>query len=225
MEIMEVERRAALYKALGDKQRLAVVDALRSSDRAPSEIGDMLKIERNLLAHHLSVLEKVGLVQRLPSSGDGRRKYLRLNTAVLDGLAGYTSSSHPMSVVFVCTHNSARSQMAAAIWNKAPGAYAESAGTDPALKVHPMAIETSTRHGLDLTGCIPRPLSSVEWEPDLVITVCDEAREQLGRIQEANLHWSIPDPAKRGGIEAFEEAFERIEERISALLPDSVMHN
>ncbi|MDZ7732130.1 MAG: hypothetical protein U5R31_02625 [Acidimicrobiia bacterium] len=70
----------------------------------------------NLLAHHLAVLERAGLVRRDTSSGDRRRRYVRLDDRALDGLAPRPSQPPPTRVVFVCTHNSARSQLAAALW-------------------------------------------------------------------------------------------------------------
>ena len=94
--------------------RLAIADELTESDRSPVELRRRLGLESNLLAHHLDVLERVGLIERKPSSGDGRRRYVRLVRASLDGLA----PGHPArtgSALFVCTANSARSQLAAVV--------------------------------------------------------------------------------------------------------------
>ena len=73
-----LEARAATYAALGDPHRLAIVEELVLSDRAPSELGERFGLESNLLAHHLRVLEAVGLIERVTSDGDRRRRYLRL---------------------------------------------------------------------------------------------------------------------------------------------------
>src|SRR5512141_1401680 len=80
-----IELRAARHAALGDPVRLAIVDELAVSDRAPMELRERVGIESNLLAHHLDVLEGVGLINRSRSSGDGRRRYVHL---VRDSLVG-----------------------------------------------------------------------------------------------------------------------------------------
>ena len=82
-----LEMRAARHAALGDPVRLAIVDELSVSDRAPVELRRRLGIESNLLAHHLDVLERVGLIERSRSSGDGRRRYVHLVPDALEGLA------------------------------------------------------------------------------------------------------------------------------------------
>jgi protein-tyrosine-phosphatase len=95
---------------------------------------------------------------------------------------------------------------------------AESAGTQPAKQVHPLAITTGARHGLDLTGQAPRTLGEVSIIPDLLITVCDRANEGLRSVVNApRLHWSIPDPAEEGTAEAFEQAFDLLDRRITTL--------
>ncbi|MGZ7087040.1 MAG: ArsR/SmtB family transcription factor, partial [Ilumatobacteraceae bacterium] len=78
--------RAARHAALGDPVRLAIVDELAVSDRAPVELRRLIGIESNLLAHHLDVLERVGFISRTRSSGDGRRRYVHLHRRALDDL-------------------------------------------------------------------------------------------------------------------------------------------
>jgi protein-tyrosine-phosphatase len=197
--------RAARHAALGDPVRLAIVDELTVSDRAPVELRHRLGLESNLLAHHLDVLERVGLVERSRSSGDGRRRYVHLRTDALDGLA----PGHVMELgeaLFVCTANSARSQLAAAVWREATGRRASSAGTHPAEAVHPGAVAAAARHGLDLGRRRPRALTSV----------CDRAHEELDPDPRW-LHWSIPDPVPDGGDEAFDAVVAELRQRIGAL--------
>jgi protein-tyrosine-phosphatase/DNA-binding HxlR family transcriptional regulator len=215
----DVKERAAVHAALGDPARLAIVDALRISDRSPSELMTWLSIDSNLLAYHLDILEQAGLIQRLSSSGDRRRKYLRLVPGRLDAVLTIPAQPlHLTAVLFVCTYNSARSQLAAALWNAMAVGRAESAGTQPAEQVHPLAIATGARHGLDLAGQVPRTLAEVSITPDLLITVCDRANEDLRSVVNApRLHWSIPDPAEEGTAEAFEQAFDLLNQRITAL--------
>ncbi|MGB8860740.1 MAG: helix-turn-helix domain-containing protein, partial [Ilumatobacteraceae bacterium] len=126
-----LEARAAMHSALGEPARLAIVDALMVSDRSPKELGERLGIPSNLLAHHLAVLQEVGLIVRCSSAGDGRRKYVRLLRQPLSKLA-VRGSLPGGDVLFLCSHNSARSQLAAALWTARTGRPATSAGTHPA---------------------------------------------------------------------------------------------
>ena len=82
-DLASIEARAARHAALGDPIRLAIVDELAVSDRAPIELRGLVGLESNLLAHHLDVLEEVGLISRSRSSGDGRRRYVHLIRAAL----------------------------------------------------------------------------------------------------------------------------------------------
>ncbi len=213
--------RAARHAALGDPVRLAIVDELVLSDRSPVELRRLVGIESNLLAHHLDVLESVGMVIRTPSSGDGRRRYVRLVGASLRGLV--PGRSLPTSrALFVCTRNSARSQLAAAMWQSMTGEPAESAGTHPADVVHPGAVAAGKRAGLDLAGATPRAIGQIQRLPELVVTVCDQAHEELAP-DEAWLHWSISDPVAVGNRAAFDVAVMEIRDRIAGLVADTKM--
>jgi ArsR family transcriptional regulator, arsenate/arsenite/antimonite-responsive transcriptional repressor / arsenate reductase (thioredoxin) len=211
----ELDQRAARHAALGDPVRLAVVDELTVSDRAPVELRRRLGIESNLLAHHLDVLEQVGLVERSRSSGDGRRRYVHLRPEALGALA----PSRPVEIgeaLFVCTANSARSQLAAAVWREATGARATSAGTHPADAVDPGAARAAQRHHLGLGRRRPRSLDTVEVLPPLVVTVCDRAHEEL-RPDPTWLHWSIPDPVVDGRDRAFDAVVAELRQRVASL--------
>ena len=137
-ERYEVDVRAARHAVLGDPTRLAIVDELAVSVRAPIDLRRMIGLESNLLAHHLDVLQDNGLITRRRSTGDGRRRYVHLER---DALAPMAPGRHVVvgPALFVCTHNSARSQLAAALWERLTGYPAESAGTSPAERVHPSA--------------------------------------------------------------------------------------
>lgn len=135
------------------------------------------------------MLEQVGLIERSRSSGDGRRRYVHLRQRALDGLVpGKTVA--PTPALFVCSANSARSQLAAALWRRCTGQPATSAGTHPAPRVHPGAIAAATRAGLDLGGASPRALTEVAD------------------------HWSIPDPVPVGTKAAFDAAVAELTDRI-----------
>lgn len=204
--------RAARHAALGDPARLELVDELSVSDRAPVELRRRLGMESNLLAHHLDVLERVGLIERSRSSGDGRRRYVHLLPERLEGL-GTGRYIRAGAAMFVCTANSARSQLAAALWRQTTGEPATSAGTHPADRVHPAALAAARRAGLDLEGAIPHDLADVEVLPPLVITVCDRAHEELDP-DDTWLHWSIPDPVPVGTKAAFDAALSDLRDRI-----------
>ena len=208
----ELAGRAARHAALGDPARLAIVDELSVSDRAPLDLRRLLDMESNLLAHHLDVLERVGLIERSRSSGDGRRRYVHLLRGALDGLA----PRHALpagGALFVCAANSARSQLAAALWQEATGERALSAGTHPANRVHRGAVAAARRAGLDLSSAAPRNLDDVAVFPPLVVTVCDRAHEELDP-DDSWLHWSIPDPVPVGTKTAFDAALAELRDRI-----------
>ena len=214
---MELAQRAKVHSALGDPNRLAIVDALELSDLSPSALARSLRMETNLFAHHVAVLERAGLVQRLVSSGDKRRHYLRLNADAFAGSVESRPSITAGTVLFVCTHNAARSQMAEALWNRNSDIKARSAGTEPSDRVHPVALGIATKHGLDMSNARPKSLDEMPIEPDLVVTVCDMAHEKANRWSVPTLHWSVPDPAESGTESAFEDTFAHIEKRVTAL--------
>jgi protein-tyrosine-phosphatase len=118
--------------------------------------------------------------------------------------------------LFVCTRNSARSPLAAALWRERTGDRAASAGTRPATQVHPGAAAAAKRAGLDLAGAHPRALDAGDLDADIVVTVCDRAHEELDPPN-AWLHWSIPDPVEAGTRRAFDAALAELDERIVAL--------
>lgn len=134
----------------------------------------------------------------------------------------------PIRVLFLCTGNSARSQMAEALLNrKGRGRFvAESAGSRPADRVNPFAIEALRGAGIEWQGHAPRSLDGLEHEPwDIVITVCDHAKESCPFFpgQPIQAHWGMPDPAAVEGDAAakraaFADALSLLTHRIDRLL-------
>ena len=212
----DVHRRAAVHAALAKPARLAIVDALMFGDASPSELQALVDLPSNLLAHHLNVLERARIVTRTRSQGDRRRSYLRLVPRAFDGLAPGSLGTAPR-VLFVCTQNSARSPLAAALWRRRSSIPAASAGTAPAQWMHPGAVAAARRHGLPLRRTRPRQVDDVVRASDLVVTVCDSAHERLGAA--ARLHWSIPDPVRVGSDAAFDRAFDELSRRAVDLAP------
>jgi protein-tyrosine-phosphatase len=213
-----------MHAALGEPVRLAIVDRLALADAAPGELSAAFQLPTNLLAHHLRVLEQAGLIRRVRSEGDRRRSYVQLaqdDPAVTALARPLRLPGQAHRVLFVCTHNSARSQFAAAAWAQVSSLPATSAGTDPADRVHPRAIRTGRRHGLHLEQARTAHLADVVLPEDLVIAVCDRAHEELPALlpgpRSARLHWAVPDPAPADTEEAFEAAYEQISHRVDRL--------
>jgi protein-tyrosine-phosphatase len=205
-----------MHAALADPARLAITDMLADGDASPSELAGVLAMPSNLLAHHLRVLEEAGLVTRRRSEGDRRRTYLHLVPGALGALAGPARQS-ARRVLFVCTANSARSHLAAALWRQASKVPAASAGTHPATAIDPGAIAVARRHGLPMRRLRPARIIDVRQDSDLVITVCDLAHEELGGL--ATKHWSVPDPVPAGDDASFDSALNELARRVSLLAP------
>ena len=206
----------ARYAALADPVRLRIMDLLTLGDVAPVELQAELGISSSLLAHHVNQLEHAGLLVRTRSEADRRRTYLHLAPDAFSGLIPAPGLG-VRRVVFVCTGNSARSQLAAALWHDASDIPAASAGTHPADAIEPGAIAAANRHGLTLRATRPRALEDVAEADDFVVTVCDTAHEEL--VGTGGVHWSVPDPVRDGSDAAFDAAFEDIADRIQSLAP------
>ena len=205
-----------MYAALADPARLQIIDTLSAGDTSPSELAAMLAVPSNLLAHHLRVLEQAGLITRRRSDGDRRRTYLQLIPGALESLT-HPAARTARRVLFVCTANSARSHLAAALWRRTSSLPATSAGTHPAARIDPGAVATARRHHLPMRRLRPRHISDVQHDGDLVITVCDLAHEELGR--QTAVHWSIPDPVPAGDPASFDAALAELSHRVERLAP------
>jgi len=112
----------------------------------------------------------------------------------------------PKRVLILCTGNSCRSQMAEGLVNRDLGRSweASSAGTRPAAAVHPLAVRAMAEIGIDISGAVPKSADSLADRPwDLVVTVCDSARESCPLFPgaAAQLHVSFPDPVAATGSE------------------------
>lgn len=228
---MDFDARVAGLSAVADPVRLRIVDLLDEGDASPGELRAQLDLQSNLLAHHLKVLEEAGVVSRHRSHADRRRTYLRLHR---DGLAGLLPAAVPVQggtaarVVFVCTANSARSQLAAALWQEASPIPVASGGTHPGAAIAPGAVSAARRHGLKLVQERPRSLEGLLRDGDYVVTVCDAAHEELtpaehatdGGVRLAGVsHWSVPDPVAAATNAAFDAAYDDIAGRVADLAP------
>lgn len=212
---LDLTRRAALHAALGDPTRLAIVQDLAASDRAPKDLGERHGVPTNLLAHHLDVLEAAGLVVRFPSAGDKRRRYVRLVRSSLAEL-GVATARPAGPVLFLCSHNSARSQLAAALWTARTGEPATSAGTHPAQRIHRGAVAAARRAGLRLADAAPSRVGAIAPATQ-VVTVCDRAHEELDPGP-SWWHWSIPDPVGSATAAAFDAVVADLDARIHSII-------
>ena len=212
----ELARRAAVHAALADPARLRLTDALSDGDASPKQLGALLAMPSNLLAHHLRVLEQAGIITRRQSEGDHRRSYLRLIPGTLESPPLPAARTAPR-VLFVCTANSARSHLAAALWRRASSIPAASAGTHPAAAIDPGAIDAAARHCLPLPRRRPRHIAEVRHDGDLVVTVCDLAYEELDDL--VAVHWSVRDPVPVGDPGSFDAALAELVHRVERFAP------
>lgn len=123
-------------------------------------------------------------------------------------------------VLFLCTGNSCRSQMAESFLQNLFGNRFEaySAGTSPAECVHPWAVRAMREIGIDISGQRAKSFSDLPVKSfDIVITVCDNALQRCAVFPAADrkVHWSIPDPAGTGGTQReIESAFRQVRDMI-----------
>ena len=238
----------SFLKLLAHELRWRLVEALARSDRRVQELVQLVGEPHNLVSYHLRQLRSEALVSERRSAADGRDVYYSLDLDRLRGLYLATGESlHPgiaarpagatgegeraparrIRVLFLCTHNSARSQMAEAILREMGGDRVEtaSAGTE-VTRVHPLAVREMAERGLDISGQRSKHLEELVGEDfDYVVTVCDNARESCPVFpgDPERIHWSIPDPSAVEGEEkkrreAFKRAADELTTRIRYLL-------
>lgn len=133
----------------------------------------------------------------------------------------------PIRVLFLCTGNSARSQIAEALLaKKGRGRFiAASAGTSPAREIRPEALVALKATGIDWSAAKPKGLDHIiEAEWDIIITLCDRARESCPNLpsRATTAHWGIPDPAEIADVgrraRAFEDTLALLSRRIDLML-------
>ncbi len=226
-----------LIKLLAHDLRWGMLQALAISDYQVNELVDQLHQPMNLVSYHLKKLRAEALVTTRRSDADARDVYYSLDLERLHqrfweaGIAlhprlGVTlpvldvTQLAPYRVLFVCTHNSARSQMAQALLHhlSAGRLTVVSAGSHP-THVHPDAVKTMQALGIDISRQGARSLQAVSEQPfDYVITVCDKAREVCPTFpgQGAQMHWGLPDPTAIQDDQARAAAFTRTAHQLQA---------
>lgn len=230
-----------------DPTRWQLLSELSCGDRRVRELCVLVGRPQSAVSYHLARLLAGGLVSMHRSSADGRDSYYTLNLAhcrellllagaalhpalapgtARPGAAGWRAGARPVQVLFLCTGNSGRSQLAEALLRQSAGDRIEvaSAGSHP-KPVHPAAVRVMRRYGIDLTAQRSKPLTEfVGRRFDFVITLCDRIREVCPQFPGGpqQIHWSIPDPVAAGDARAVSAAFKltatELRARIEALL-------
>jgi ArsR family transcriptional regulator, arsenate/arsenite/antimonite-responsive transcriptional repressor / arsenate reductase (thioredoxin) len=221
----------------GHPVRWGLLAELARSDRRVGELCALVDRPQNLVSYHLRKLRDGGLVSARRSLADARDTYYVLDlarcrelvceagAALHPGLARSARPRRPRAsarVLFLCTGNSARSQMAEALARRLSGGAiaAASAGSHP-KPLHPDAVRVMAERGIDLSARRSKHLSEVaDRRFDYVITLCDRVREVCPELEGApvRIHWSIPDPARDGDPSAFERTAAELERRIGFLI-------
>lgn len=228
--------------------RWRLLHDLAHSDRRVGELCARLELPQNLVSYHLGRLRAEGVVSRRRSAADGRDSYyvleldrcaellsgagsalhpgLRLSPTRLDRM-GSAARKRRARVLFLCTGNSARSQIAEALTEQLGGGgiEARSAGSHP-KPLHPNAVRALRERGIDIAGRRSKHLNEFSGQRfDYVVSLCDRVREVCPEFpgHPDLIHWSIPDPAREPGSDsktypAFERTAEELTNRIAFLL-------
>lgn len=232
----------------GHPVRWQLLTELSRSDRRVGELCARLELPQNLVSYHLGRLRAERVVSRRRSSADGRDSYYVIELdRCRDLLAGAGSALHPglqlaptvpdrrqangrrrrIRVLFLCTGNSARSQIAEALAERLGGSVVEarSAGSHP-KPLHLNAVRVLSERGIDIAGRRSKHLAKFAGRRfDYVVSLCDRVREICPEFpgQPDLIHWSIPDPAREGDCDqetypAFERTADELGTRIAFLL-------
>ena len=232
---------------VADPQRWQLLAELVQSDRRVGELSGLLDRPQNVVSYHLGALRSAGIVSARKSSADRRDTYYRVHLARCAELFATAGAAlHPglrleapaprpptpwpgraPAVLFLCTGNSSRSQMAEALLEhlSAGAVAASSAGSHP-KPLHPYAVEVMAARGIDIEGRPSKHLSRFSRSRfDRVITLCDKVREVCPDFPGPPIaaHWSMADPAagvdgQEPGYPAFEAAAGELETRIGLLI-------
>lgn len=232
----------AFIRLAAHRVRWRLLGELARSDRAVRELVALVGEPQNLVSYHLRILRTAGLVTAHRSSADRRDSYYSIDLdACRMGLQAGGSALHPAleleaptltamvlgptrwRVLFLCTGNSARSQIAEALAGQLSGGVIEahSAGSHPKA-VHPNAIRVLAARGVDIATNRSKGVDEFAGQRfDTVITLCDRVREVrtalAGRAE--RVHWSLPDPSRAAvnndlSYPKFEQTAKELETRI-----------
>jgi len=235
MRVLQAKsQRLDFLKLLAHDIRWQILLALSRSDYRVEELVKQIKQPHNLISYHLKRLRLQQLVSERRSSADARDIYYSLNLdqfreryfeagqalhpALSEPISqahlqAETLSSSPIRVLFLCTHNSARSQMAEGLLRKLGGEQVEvfSAGSEP-TSIHPLTIKVLLNIGIDVSQDRVKHFDEFLGQNfDYIITVCDRVREVCPVFpgDPEQIHWSFPDPAAiEGDLQTQENGFQ-----------------
>jgi ArsR family transcriptional regulator, arsenate/arsenite/antimonite-responsive transcriptional repressor / arsenate reductase (thioredoxin) len=238
----------SFLRLAGHPVRWRLLSQLSYSDRRVSELCARLELPQNLVSYHLGRLRAEHVVSRRRSAADGRDSYYLLEldrcgellaaagSALHPGLRlardrpdarCHAARRRPTRVIFLCTGNSARSQIAEALTELLAGGAVEacSAGSHP-KPLHPNAVRVLTEHGIDIAGRRSKHLDEFAGRRfDYVVSLCDRVREVCPEFpgHPDLIHWSIPEPAREGNSNrqsypAFVRTADELATRIKFLL-------
>ena len=223
-------------KLLAHDLRWHLLKVLSLGDYRVQELVARVHEPMNLVSYHLKKLRDDGVVRTRRSEADGRDVYYSLDMDRLRSLyravgtalhpalspapAAHPEFDPPLRVLFICTHNSARSQMAEALLRERGGSSIEvySAGSHP-TRLHPDAIRTMAAQGIDIQAQQPKHWQDfADQSFDYVITVCDRAREICPTFpgEGTAIHWGFADPAAIENAQERRRAFEQIARQLAS---------
>ena len=233
---------------IAEPLRWQLLSELARSDRRVNELTAIADKPQNLVSYHLRELRTAGLVSSRRSSADGRDSYYRADLDRCGRLLSATGAAlHPglqlellpppvdpartrrrPRILFLCTGNSARSQIAEALLEERSNhtVEARSAGSHPKV-LHPNAVRVLAERDIDIADRTTKHLRRFARSHfDHVITLCDKVREVCPEFPDHPrlAHWSMPDPSLDGDSDArtypaFERTADELETRIGFLLP------
>jgi protein-tyrosine-phosphatase len=238
----------AFLQLLSHEIRWQLLQALALTDMHVQELVETVQRPQNLVSYHLHKLLQQEILREHRSHADGREVYYSLDMdRIRSSFFSAGESLHPalgpemkpstskavadqpksLRILFLCTHNSARSQIAEAILRSKTNGKIEvfSAGTE-ATQIHPFAVRILDEMQIDSNAQYSKSIEKFLGQQfDYIITVCDRAKESCPVFpgDPARIHWSIPDPAEVEGSEeaqyrAFRETGIQLVTRISYLL-------
>ena len=226
----ELPGQAEILRILGEPHRLAIFTLLTTGPLQVRDLCAATSLSLPLVSQHLRVLRRIGLVQARRDPGDARGVWYSIEPQPLRELkstmswlfdVASTVDRRPRSeqfgipavscpnnfrVLFLCTANSARSQMAESLLEQVGGGLfeARSAGTQPRGELHPLTVKSLAEIGIDASGQAAKHYDVFAGEPfHYVITVCDLANEECPELpgDYQRVHWSITDPLAASGTE------------------------
>jgi ArsR family transcriptional regulator, arsenate/arsenite/antimonite-responsive transcriptional repressor / arsenate reductase (thioredoxin) len=236
-----------LFDLAGHRLRWRLLSELAYTDRRVRELSESLGEPQSLVSYHLRRLRGAEIVSTRRSSQDGRDAYYSLNLDRCGELLSQSGAAlHPglrftpstieckqgrrgrlPRVLFLCTGNSARSQIAEALLEQLSRGTVEafSAGSNP-KPLHANAVRVMGERGLDISDRCSKHLHTFSRRRfDYAISLCDRVREVCPEFpgRPETIHWSIPDPAAEPGSDtetypAFERTAAELEARIRFLL-------